>query len=198
MSIFHYYTPQNCVFFYKRPTYLLLNRQKVVMMVILQPVHCSPAAPAVLFPMVRIPAAWLLEPWSSWCSRLCRRCSSSSRLPRVRMPAAASSTTVPPLLVLPERHSKAWRRQERGGCLQHSDTLWASQPSWDSSSISTNTKAFCSRDETSFTRYKVIKLLLLSVLYNTQLQIHIHRRALMMVVSSINYWNMQKTSMQYE
>lgn len=71
-----------------------------------QSMYCSTAFSSVLFPMVRIPAAWFLDPCRSWWSRLCRRWSSSPRLPRVRIPAAASPVRAPLTKLPPERHSR--------------------------------------------------------------------------------------------
>lgn len=104
----------------------------------IQSMFWSPALSAVLLPIVRIPAAWFLDPWRIWWSRLCRW--PSLRLPSVRMPAAVSPVSGPTGLLLPERHSNTWRRQERDDLWQHSDTPWASL---HSSIIESSTRTFC-------------------------------------------------------
>lgn len=109
----------------------------------IQSMFWSAALSAVLLPIVRIPAAWYLEPWRIWWSRLCRWSPSSLRLPSVRMPVAVSPVSGPTGLLTPERHSNTWRRQERDDLWQHSDTPWASQARWDSSIIKSSTRTFC-------------------------------------------------------
>lgn len=148
------------VYLYREVWVCLQTGRGVVMDVpdwAIRSMYCSPALSSVLFPTVRMPAAWFREPCRTWRSQLCRRCSSSFHLPGARMPAAASPVTVPPEGLPLERHSNTERRQERDGCLQHSDMLWASEVTWDSSNIMTSTRTFCRIKEISLHPYELMQ-----------------------------------------